>query len=627
MTPEERRKLAESIARAGMTHGEAPTPDERPRERGRAMAQGVTFGGADEAEAFLRSLGGEDYDAALADVRKRLNDYKTSRPGEALAFEVGGAALPTILAAVVSGGASTAAQLPMLAKVGRVLGVGAAEGSAYAFNSGEGGLAARASNIPDGAALGAAGSAIGAGGAASLGVSLRSLTDIARRKFGPRAASVVERQIKQAADDAGISIDDAVKAVAEGRLLADNKTIAGVARGWRAQSAEAEKAISDVYTVRPQTLRAEVSDFLRKNMAGDGDPNVLRAQQASTQASKAAASREYNRVFDAMPEAPEPVQGAVARAFARVPDAAGPVQKTYRAQTGNAPFFEFDGAGNVLFQRSVGLREAEAVRRGVKDAADAAYRSGSGGVGGAYKAVEDDLRNLLDEASKPLAEVRAKWAGIESQGAAFEAGRKALSRSADEVEIEFDKIRGKGAGEVAAYRSGVFSAFKNRAATGSGKSLPKQIVDPERKEGQILRLVFPEDSLDEVLGKAGMAADAQEAANIMLGGSPTAITQGRVAQQALTAAGNVGGAATGDPRAMLNLASMAVKAMSPGMTPAQAAQAARLVVESNPDVVARALSDKGAMNQLYNVVDRVTRGGATMAGDVAGAGGGLLSSF
>lgn len=627
MTPEERRALAQSISQGQMTHKPAPEPQGGPRERGRAIAQGLTFGGADEAEAFLRSLAGEDYDTALADVRSALKAYKDARPGESLSFEIGGAALPTIVAAVASGGASTAATLPFLAKTGRLLGVGAMEGGTYAFNAGEGGLKARASGVPDGAVLGAAGSAAGAGLAAAGGASLRGLADFARRKFGPRASSVVERQVKKAAEDAGISIDDAVQGVMEGRLLADNRTIASVARGWRAQSAEADEVISDVYTVRPQTLRSEVTDFLRKNMAGDGDPNVLRAQQASSQAMKDAASDEYNRVFDAMPEAPESVQQGVARAFARVPDAAAPVQKMYRAGSGDAPFFSADEAGNILFKRNASLREAETIRRGVNDAASTAYRSGSGGVGEAYSAVERDLRGLLDEASKPLKDVRAKWAAVESQGEAFDAGRKALSKSADEVEIEFDKMRSKGPAEVAAYRSGLFSAYNARAATGSGKSLPRNIVNEERKEGQILRLVFPEDGLDTLLGKASRAADAQDASNIMLGGSPTSITDGRIREQAFTAAQEGMNAAAGDTRAMLSLANMAVKTLLPGMTPKQAAEAARLVVESNPDVVARALSDKGAMNQLYKIIEGATRGGTTIAGDAAGATGGLLSSF
>ena len=46
----------------------------------RSALQGTTFKFADEAEAYLRSVGGENYDEALKDVRLKIKNYETSRP-------------------------------------------------------------------------------------------------------------------------------------------------------------------------------------------------------------------------------------------------------------------------------------------------------------------------------------------------------------------------------------------------------------------------------------------------------------------------------------------------------------------------------------------------------------------
>lgn len=627
MTAEEIQALAEAMAKAQMTHQQAPEVDNRPRERTRAAAQGLTFGLADEAEALARSqIGGQDYDAALADVRGKLKDYREARPGEALAYEAGGAVLPAVGAGILTGGVGAASQAPLLARLGRVVGTGMAEGGAYAFNAGGGGAMERVKEIPEGMAYGAAGAAAGSAVANAAGSGLRGLADFARRKFGPRAASVVEQQIQKAADDAGISVQEAVDGVVNGRLLADNQTIATIARGWRAQSGEADRVFREVYEERPGKLRKDMQDYLQSKMADTSDPNALRAQQASTEAGKAARSAEYNAAFDAMPETSEDVQKALADALVRVPNAGTNAGKIYRANTGESPFFKVTDEGEAVFARTPGLRDAEIVRRGVQDAVDAEYRSGAGSVASAYKDVEQELRGLLDEASQPLKDVRAKWSKIEDQSKAFDAGRKALSRSPDEVEIEFDKIRQKGEEEAAAYRSGLFSALRARGATGSGKSLPRNLASAERKEGQILRLVFPEDDLDEALGKIGLAADAQDASNTILGGSPTAITQGRIAEQAAGAAADGLAAMGGDVNSMLRLVTTAFKSARPQMAPKEAAAAARLVVESNPHVVAKALTDKGAMNQIYKLVDQFTRGTAKTATRAGGATGGMMST-
>ncbi|NBS71400.1 hypothetical protein EBT31_21185, partial [bacterium] len=73
---------------------QASQPTEAPTQRLRSLAQGATFGFADELEAAARSiLPGETYEQAIQDVRGKMAAYQQERPMEALAYEVGGGLL------------------------------------------------------------------------------------------------------------------------------------------------------------------------------------------------------------------------------------------------------------------------------------------------------------------------------------------------------------------------------------------------------------------------------------------------------------------------------------------------------------------------------------------------------
>ena len=73
-------------------------------EKARLSAQGALFNLSDEGLALLRSLLGEDYDAAVADERAKLEAAR-DKPGS-LKYEIGGAIVPALAAAPFTGGAS-----------------------------------------------------------------------------------------------------------------------------------------------------------------------------------------------------------------------------------------------------------------------------------------------------------------------------------------------------------------------------------------------------------------------------------------------------------------------------------------------------------------------------------------
>lgn len=597
-----------------------------PSERFRAAMQGVTFGGADEAEAFLRSqFTDEEYDAALSDIRGNLAEYRQARPIEALGFEAGGALLPSIALGLVSGGGGTVTQMPRLEKLGRVLGAGAAEGSAYAFLTGEGGAVNRAARMPGGAVMGAAGAGVGAAVGAGGGYALRQITDAARRKLGTRASGAVEREIRKAAQDAGLSLQETIDGVVNGRILADNKTIQTTIRAWMAQSAEADAIIRKGVSGRPDATRSQMMDYLQSTMGAEG--NALKGFKASDDALAAAKSADYNRIYDAAPNVlDDTATGELVDAFRRVPAAANDLDKLLKAETGKKPFFRVVD-GEIEFDRNPTLREAEIMRRSIKGATDREFKTGSGEVAKAYKNVEGPVRQRIDEISPELKAVRAEWSALERAREAFKAGQKALSNP-DQAQIDFEAIIDMDDQTVLkAYRAGLVDSYRRKAQRGTRKSLPKNLADDQTAEGMVLRMAFPEDNLPEMERLAGNAAAAQETSNKLLGQSPTAITQGRLAEQGISLAEGALDASTGSPAALLRIAGQAVKSMQPGLSPKQAAEAAKLMVETDPSVVARALTDTTGVDALYNLANRVMRRGSTIGTYAGGATGGFLGSL
>lgn len=631
MTPEEIEALVNGIVQSQELYpagkGDYEVVERSgPSERGLAFKQGISFGAADEAEAWLRSqFSDKPYDEVVADLRSRLKEYRQAKPGESMGFEIGGAALPSIAAAVLTGGSGAATQYPAITRFAQIVGMGAVEGGGYAFNTGEGGAAERLERVPGGMVSGVLGAGAGWAAGAALGAGFRGLVNTARRKLGDRAADVVEREIRKAAQDGGyVNDQQLIDDIVNGRVLADNKTVASVARAWRAQSAEADGILRKGLSGRPDKLRGEMMDYLQDNMDAPG--NARQVFGMSDDAARAAEGAEYNRIFAANPG---PVDDATTAtlmdAYKRVPAAKKELDKLFRAQTGESPFFRETDQG-FEFLRKPTLSEAEVMRRAIGQSATREFASGGGDVGRAYGGVESGVRQNIDDISPDLAAVRSRWSGIEKTREAFQLGQKGLL-NADQTAIDFAAAMEQGDAAVKAYRAGIVDSIRRTATTGSRKSIPANIVDENTKLGQVLRTVFPEDDLDELLRRATNATDSQFASNEILGGPQTAITQGRIAEQGISAAETAFDALTGGPREWLRLAGQAVKSTNPQLTPAQAAQAAKLVVETDPHIVARALTDTSKMDELYNAATRAAMQIKNSGQNIGAATGGIFGSF
>lgn len=592
---------------------------EPPRERLRTMAQGLTLGFADEAEAALRSLGGADYDQTLQDIRGNIEAYKQARPLESLGYEAGGAALPAVgavLAAPFTGGASGAAVAPTL---GRLATMGAIEGGIYAFGAGEGGFAERASRVPGGAITGGAGGAAAGAVTRAAGGALNTISDTARRLIGRRGSTIVENEIQRLARQTGKSADEIADDILNGRILAENETIKAAVRAYRAGGGEASTIITQGMVNRPSQTRAQAMDEMRRYLSDVNAPSALRAQRADEAAARAAERASYAPFRDM--DLPEEVLAELGQSLRRAPASADEVATILRAQTGNAPFFKVAQDGSVEFTRLPTVAEAESIRRAIGNQASAFYRAGQGGAGEAVKEVEQGLRGLLDEAVPELGAARAGAATVRAQRDAFEAGRIALAGDVNEKLGEFAKLTDPQ--QIEAYRAGLMSALEARAATGSRQSMIRNLVNEDTKEGQILRAVLPQDALDDVLRRLETARASQVTTDYVLGGSPTADTLMEAGRRGMDlSAADITGALRANPDSMLRIASNIASRFTRDLTDAEKARVARILVSTDADLVRRAILDEGAMAQLQARIQELTVGatqGAGRAGSVTAA--------
>jgi len=172
----------------------------------RSFAQGLSLGFADEAEAYIRSLAGEDYDKALRSIRAGKAAYEGEYPLRATAAEIAGGigtlALPMGLPAkIVSGttkaafpalrGAETVARTPTtLGTAVRSGATGLTEGAVYGYGTGEGGVANRAQGAIESGTISALG-----------GASVPLLTGVGQtaiRQFGKSPEELVSQRIASA---------------------------------------------------------------------------------------------------------------------------------------------------------------------------------------------------------------------------------------------------------------------------------------------------------------------------------------------------------------------------------------------------------------------------------------------
>lgn len=579
-----------------------------PTQRTRTALQGLTLGFADEIEARARALvTGETYEEALDKIRSGIKAYQEARPVEAMGYELGGAVAPMLF---TGGGAA----VPTL---GRLALRGGAEGAAYAFGTGEGGAAERAARVPFGALTGAGGGVIG-GKVAQYGIqSVEALVDAARRTSGRKGASVVENEIQRLVEQTGKTPDEIVQDIIDGKILAENRTIAASVKALRGQGGPAAAKIQTALEQRPLKLRSvaqqKIAEYL-DDVSADPSASAVR-RRATSEAETVAAERAAYAPFKT-----EPVTNDVFLELARVletaPDVGESLNKIAQRQ-GMADLYNVADDGVVRFARRPTVEEAEKIRRVLQQTARKESKAGDIDLSIATADIEKSLRSVLDVDVPDLMSTRAQAAAVRSNRDAFQAGRKALAGDVNEVMVDLEDKWAKDPETLASFRSGFLAALQGRFATGQERTVLRKMLQEGQKEGMLLRALIP-DPQDQaaVLRKLDIATEAEDVAQTVLRNTQTAETM--MAQQAqnagITAAESVA-AVTGDVNALLSISRKFVDSFSRDLSAAERSKIAEILVSENPDLVRRAINDDRAIAQaqqfIATITPFVTRSGAT----------------
>lgn len=612
MTQRQRELFDQALARST---AQEKRREEVPTQRVRTAAQGATFGFADEIEARARSLAtGRPYEDVLGELRGQIKAYKEARPLESMAYEMGGAFAPALL----PGGQSSLV---------RAAGRAAAEGAAYAFGTGEGGFAERAARVPGGAVAGGALGGAAYAGTRAIGGAAKTLLDAARRRIGGRGAAIVEQEIQRLVEQTGRTVDEIAQDVIDGRLLAENATIRQAVRGLFTKGGPAQVVLKEGLEQRPAQTAGAAMEEMKGSIGAADVGSEAAARRASDDATKAAERAAYGAFAD--DPAPQEAVDALAEALRRVPTAAREIGLASTAR-GVGPLFSVAEDGAVVFNRRPTVREAESVRRAINNRASSLYRSESMGMAGeAVSEVEGELRSILDFSIPDLRNARAQAAAVRADRDAYIEGVRSLSGDVNEKLADFAALAQKPDPEaaIAAFRAGLMQALEARAATGSRASMIRNLTDDTKKEGMLLREVFPQDDIPDVLRTLETAREAQATASRVLGGSDTASsTQEAKRFGNQVSMGEVAGMLSGDPQAIAGMAQRMVNSIAKGreLSDAERARIARILVSENADLVRRAMQDTSGFAALTEKAGKlIDRAVATSRAAGAQQGGGI----
>jgi len=505
----------------------------------RSVAQGLFLGFADEMEAAVRSplsaiggaLGitdGEGYTNTLEGIRGGLRDYQSERPVEAMAYEIGGALLPTAAAALMTGGvgggavgSATAARLAPTAM--RAAALGAAEGGIAGFGAGEGGFSDRLGSAATGAALGGTVGAV-APVAVERGARLaRAVGDSLGVGGASRAATVAERKVVEALQREGMTPDEALARLQEARGLgisdvtpADlGENLRGL--GWRSQAVpnETRQGVVNQFAERRAGQAGQIAEGATE-MAGVLGPTGIDYIDELDRTTRALAKPAYDKAYQVVLD-PKPFQKFTGRKV--ISDAYKVAQDLAEIRgDGSLPPFDQFVTGNGI---------PTEVAHGVKRGLDALIEAETDAVTGKVTTRGRELINLKNDFNGEIVKQNSAYASANKMFAdrsglqsAYDAG--ALFNRIPEKELA-RKVSKMTPQEKEALRVGVISKVQELASvTGDASDFTTTIFgSPQRRSA--LRLAFENSKEFERFERfIKIQQDKVRTARKVMGGSETA---------------------------------------------------------------------------------------------------------
>ncbi len=593
---------AELMAELNASQVSTDNDIEEKTERVRALFQGLTFGSADEAEAFYESIFSDvSYDDALTEVRKKLSDYQDSDAIGSIMYETAGAAIPAIVAGFFTGGSATAATgAKLFPRLWQAAKIGMAEGGIYAFNTGEGDLGDRVSRVPGGATIGALTGGSGKGVSDVVTGFGSAVIDKARRMFGNRGSKAVETEIQRLASESGKTVDEIVADVASGKLMVENVTLRESVKAMVADGGPSSARLKTSFPERTKQTEAAAFDELRSGMTNIDNPNITQGMGEIIDA---------ERVIEAGARAPyntQKVSGELLtelrNIIKRMPKAAELAAQEMQQRTGAAPFYKINEAGEVVFNTIPTAAQAEAIMaHSGRIAQSFSEKTMTKGLAPSAFEVQNSLRKQIDESVEGMKEIRAISALTFSKEDAFKAGLTLINKSPEQANILIQRMMNESVDPsvLDALRSGVMASIKNDVSKAGGKSAAiRKILKEDAKLKDLVEQLFPEDSLDSLVNKLEIAQGAKNIENFALTGSSTQSVDAAAGRMGTGMAEDVISLGNGNPAAAARIAAVLMQKMGIGLSEKDKAKVVQVLLSTDPDEVRKALVDESALASL-----------------------------
>lgn len=514
------------------------------------------------------------------------------------------------------------------ATIGALQGAGDSESDTWAGTAGDA--------LAGGAIGGVAGTALG--GAVEVGRGVIGAGKAAVRGAGSvmdDAAGRAERKVYQALVDDGLSPEQAAARMANRDTALINvadENVLGLGRAASAKPGPGRTTLNTALDAQQKASRANVQAAVDEALGGADVPfNKRVADMIKTRSNlgKSAYDKAFAKNFE------KGHSMAFDDLAARMPaEAVRNAQKIAQAEgraLGEQLVASIDDAGQVTFSRQPSIREWHYIQRGLRGAADSAYRNGVGEVGTAYKSLHKELLAAMDEASPLYKAARAQYASQSDMLDAIQRGREILAPTTTKnVDALTDELATLSKAEKEMVRIGLARQMQDmiEATPDAAGDMVKKIFGTQAKRSAI-RAVFDDSQKFRAFeAKMGNIAKEVKSFQYVRTGSRTAFVDaekqnaGILADAAgtvmdLGTRGVVGTTLTATAKILKNLG---------GMDDAVAAQVAKLLIERDPAVVKEALTgpatraaSQAARAELISKARPIVRALATGAGATTGS--------
>ena len=611
---------------------------------GSSFAQGLTFGFADELQALGESLINRDvdYKTARNEIRAKIAQFRDEHGGAAVSAEIAGAVIPSILSIFGTPVAwsATVANVTRIAKSGKTFlkTLGQTKTAKSSFDAAKTGT----SLVELSAKSGAGGFMYGLGASEKdnvLGMTTdaiqtalasavlapiiaaggKGIANLVTRQAGKNKIDVpVRKELRRLVEITGLTEDDIIMKVMNGELMAENQSLLYAIKQMVRNEGTAMKKLDDELELRPLETRKDLIDNMQQSIGrGDVSKNLILAYKQSDDVFKLKESKAYNKILvKNNKELSSGMQEELLIALRAFDGGADTIRKLYKLSTigKKNPFYK-EVDGEMVLTRTPTIADAEIIYKAIRNEKDRLFRTGETEVMGGLNEVMKQLKAALGKESPKLAKVREKAYQLRQSREAYKYGSKLKNKTPEEVEAFLTDLNQQG--DVPAAMQSLRDGFLTQLKGSDKATIAREMADGNANLNRLVAMVFPEESLDDIIMKAGVASQAK---NTKVGAPVTAGPQSTpLAQEALSAAGS-----QGMQDLMMRLARPVIQfATMKNIKPETALEVIKIVTSQNPELVKKAIKDDNAMNVLQKLIaDMLSQGGEVLGmsvGKVSGS--------